>query len=74
MNNEYFSVLADEITNVSGIEQFTLCVIFVEYVENQYHVHNEFLNYIPVEDLASPGLANTVINYLAALYVLISIY
>lgn len=59
-----FSVLADETTDVSGIEQFSICVRYVDHNEGGYVVREDFLGFVPVEDVTGQGLANTLLTTL----------
>lgn len=56
----YFSVIADESTDVSGIEQFSICARFVDKTD-EYKIREDFLCFIPVEDVTGKGLANTLL-------------
>jgi len=59
--SRYFSVIADESTDVSGIEQFSICARFV-YKMDGYKIREDFLCFIPVEDVAGKRLANTLLT------------
>lgn len=50
-----FSVLADETADVSGIEQVSLCVRYVEL--NTLELHEDFLQFVPAVDMTGKGLA-----------------
>ncbi|XP_050540289.1 zinc finger MYM-type protein 1-like [Daktulosphaira vitifoliae] len=58
----YFSVIADESTDVSGIEQFSICARFVDKIDDDYIIREDFLCFIPVEDVTGKGLANTLLT------------
>lgn len=57
-----FSVIADESTDVSGIEQFSICVRFIDKIDDEYIIREDFLCFIPVEDVTGKGLANTLLT------------
>lgn len=57
----YFSAIADESTDVSGIEQFSICVRYVDKIDKEYIIREDFLCFIPVEDVTGKGLANTLL-------------
>ncbi|XP_015376839.1 PREDICTED: 52 kDa repressor of the inhibitor of the protein kinase-like [Diuraphis noxia] len=59
--SRYFSVIADESTDVSGIEQFSICARFVDKMD-VYKIREDFLCFIPVEDVTGKGLANTFLT------------
>ncbi|GBN58887.1 repressor of the inhibitor of the protein kinase [Araneus ventricosus] len=60
----FYSVLADETTVISQIEQFSLCV---RYVEEQSDKIRDFLTFVPVYEVTGAGLANTVLETLLIL-------
>lgn len=58
---KFFSILADETTDISGIEQFSLCARYIEISDDKLHVLKEdFLRFVPVEDVTGLGLGNTL--------------
>lgn len=59
-----FSIIADETTDVSGIEQFSICIRYVDKVEKEHSLREDFLCFVPVEDTTGAGLANTLVNEL----------
>ncbi|GBN84085.1 repressor of the inhibitor of the protein kinase [Araneus ventricosus] len=61
----FYSVLADKTTDISQIEQFSLCVRYVE--DQSYKIREDFLTFVPVYDVTSAGLANTVLETLSIL-------
>ncbi|GBN03105.1 hypothetical protein AVEN_270885-1, partial [Araneus ventricosus] len=61
----FYSVLADETTDIIQIEQFSLCVRYVE--DQQYKIREDFLTFVPVYEVTSAGLANTVLETLSIL-------
>ncbi|XP_025193531.1 52 kDa repressor of the inhibitor of the protein kinase-like [Melanaphis sacchari] len=56
----YFSVIDDDSTDVSGIEQFSICARFVDKTD-EYKIREDFLCFIPVEDVTGKELANTLL-------------
>jgi len=56
----YFSVIADESTDASGIEQFSIWARFVDKTE-EYKIREDFLCFIPVENVTGKRLANTLL-------------
>ncbi|GBL96318.1 Zinc finger MYM-type protein 1 [Araneus ventricosus] len=61
----FYSVLADETTDISQIEQSSLCVRYVE--DQSYKIREDFLTFVPVCDVTGAGLANTVLETLSIL-------
>ncbi|GBN83750.1 Zinc finger MYM-type protein 1 [Araneus ventricosus] len=61
----FYSVLADETTDISQIEQFSLCARYVE--DQSYKIREDFLTFVPVYDITGAGLANTVLETLSIL-------
>ncbi|KAJ8891750.1 hypothetical protein PR048_004303 [Dryococelus australis] len=49
--SKYFSVLLNETVDVSGIEQASLCIQYVEYDTEDFRLREDFLQFIPVIDL-----------------------
>jgi len=56
-----FSVLADESTDISSIEQFSICVRYLDFEPNNCE---NFLGFVPVTDVSGQALANSIKNYL----------
>ncbi|GBO09002.1 Zinc finger MYM-type protein 1 [Araneus ventricosus] len=61
----FSSILADETTVISQIEQFSLCVRYVE--DQSDKIREDFLTFVPVYDVTGAGLANTVLETLLIL-------
>ncbi|GBM29700.1 hypothetical protein AVEN_199145-1 [Araneus ventricosus] len=61
----FYSVLADETTDIGQIEQFSLCVWYVE--DQSYKIREDFLTFVPGYDITGAGLANTVLVTLSSL-------
>lgn len=59
-NSACFSVLADETIDISGIEQFSLALRFIENDK----VHEQFLQFIPVVSTTGASLSVHLINSL----------
>ncbi|KAG0428454.1 hypothetical protein HPB47_024565, partial [Ixodes persulcatus] len=56
-----FSVLGDEIMNIGGLEQMSICV---RYVQNDKD-REEFFGYAQVHDLSGRALAKEIIKFLS---------
>jgi hypothetical protein len=56
-----FTVLADETTDISGTEQFSLCA---RYVDPDGNIREDFLQFVPVTDVSGEGLASVIVNSL----------
>lgn len=54
----FFTVLADKTSDVQGIEQFSLCLRYVDDEPNE--VGEDFLKFFPVTDISGKGLADTM--------------
>ena len=59
-----FTVLADETADISGIEQVSLCAKYVDVDEKV--VREDFLQFVPTNDLTGKGLATLIIENLKA--------
>uniref|UniRef100_A0A8D8THQ5 Zinc finger MYM-type protein 1 n=1 Tax=Cacopsylla melanoneura TaxID=428564 RepID=A0A8D8THQ5_9HEMI len=58
-----FSILADETMDISGTEQFSLCARYLETTGDKGTVLKEdFLTFVPVEDLSGEGLSKTLLT------------
>lgn len=55
-----FSILADETSDIAGIEQFSLCFRYVDV--DTYNIREDFLQFVPVTDVTGKGLANVVMQ------------
>ena len=58
----FFSVLADETTDISCQEQLTLCA---RYVSDDFAIEESFLQFAPITDLSGKNLASTTLNHLS---------
>ena len=58
---KYYSILADETTDISGQEQLSLCV---RYVNSDFSVQERFILFEIVSDLTGKGLAETILRLL----------
>nr|CAH7760531.1 unnamed protein product [Callosobruchus chinensis] len=55
-----FSILADETADISGVEQLSLCV---RYVDNETpNIREDFVQFVPVHDVTGKGLANSIME------------
>lgn len=59
----FYSILADETTDISQVEQFSLCFRYVD--ENTMKIKEDFLTFIPVNDLTGVGLTKTIMDTIA---------
>ncbi|KAF2887123.1 hypothetical protein ILUMI_19050 [Ignelater luminosus] len=62
---KFFSILADESTDISCIEQFSLCFRF--YNSTTMKIEENFLKFVPVTNLTGQSLANVLITTLEGL-------
>jgi hypothetical protein len=59
-----FTVLADETTDVSGTEQFSLCVRYVDDTDSTCKIREDFLQFVPIFDVTGKGLAKVILDSL----------
>lgn len=59
---ECFSLLADETTDISGIEQLSLCVRYIEKTNSGSILKEDFLSFVPVNDVTGKGLMCTLLE------------
>lgn len=57
--SKYFSILADETTDIATKEQLAICV---RYVSDDNMIHEEFLQFFEIESLTGESLANSILN------------
>lgn len=65
--SKYFTILADETTDISQIEQFSLCARYVSESENGPVLMEDFLTFVPVSDVTGEGLARVIEEKLTTL-------
>lgn len=59
-----FSILADETSDISNVEQLSLCVRYVDVIEGQHFVKEDFLQFQPVTSMTGKSLAKNIIECL----------
>lgn len=63
-----FSILVDETTDVSRIEQMSFCVRYVdEDPEHKFILREDFLKFVPVKNTTGKNLANVILETLSFL-------
>lgn len=62
-----FPSIADETIDVSDIEQFSVCVRYVDENEGEYVTREDFLCFVPVEIVTWEGFANMLLTTFNAL-------
>lgn len=63
--SKYFSVLADETTDIAQMEQFSICILFID--ELLMVIREDFLTFIIFHDVTGLGLATVLQNTLKEL-------
>ena len=59
----FFSVLADETSDVAGMEQLSLCIRYVDNFEKEvYRVREDFIGFPPIKDKKCPGIKAAIIK------------
>ncbi|XP_004209363.2 52 kDa repressor of the inhibitor of the protein kinase-like [Hydra vulgaris] len=61
---KYFSVIADETTDVSHHEQLSVCIRFVCLINGFHTTREEFLNFKKANDVSGKGLGELIIQTL----------
>ena len=66
MHGEFFTVLADETTDVAGIKQLSVSSRYVCTDRNKvtWNMHEDFLGFVPIYDATGKGLATAILNML----------
>ncbi|KAJ8876829.1 hypothetical protein PR048_021276 [Dryococelus australis] len=62
----FYTVLGDETSDISQVEQFSLCVRYVDDYEEPYIVKDDFLSFVPVYDVTGEALAEVIERSIAA--------
>ena len=57
-----FSVIADETAGIPGTEQLSIGVGFVEEIEGKAQIREEFLEFIPLDDMDAATIADSIID------------
>lgn len=52
--------MADGTTDISGVEQFSVCARYVEKVNDREIIREDFLEFVPISDATGLGLSNTL--------------
>ena len=62
--NKFFSVLADETTDISQTEQFSLCIRYTNGGDGGTPItlREDFLLFVPVYDVSGKALANVILE------------
>lgn len=62
-NADCFSLLGDETMDVSGIEQLSLCLRYVDFSKDSTPVLREdFIGFVPINDQSSENLTNIILQ------------
>lgn len=64
-SSKCFSILADETTDISTIEQCSICVRYVKNIgtsHNQFTICENFLTFVPIKSTCGKDLADAIIN------------
>ncbi|XP_050064151.1 52 kDa repressor of the inhibitor of the protein kinase-like [Aphis gossypii] len=60
----FFSVMADETTDIGKLEQMSLCVRYIDPDNEVPTIREDFLNFVVVSDLSGSGLASVILENL----------
>lgn len=66
-SSKCFSIIADETTDISLMEQVSLCVRYVESKDNKFVLNENFLQFVPVTSTRGEDLARTILETLGSL-------
>jgi len=64
-DSKCFSVLADETADISGIEQVSICVRYID--RESIVLREDFLQFVPTIDVSGKGLARLILDSLQSL-------
>ena len=68
---KFFTILADEVTDSSNLEQVS---IVIRFVDGDQHIKVDFLNFITVERITGEFLANVLLSWLESHNTNVSFY
>lgn len=60
--SQCIAAIADETTDISGIEQFSVCVRYVDEIDGKSKIREDFLCFVPVENVTGKELAKTLLS------------
>lgn len=60
IRSQCFSILADETTDINGIEQFSLCVRYVHKVNYISVLREDFVKFVPAHETTGEALMKTI--------------
>lgn len=64
-NVKCFTILADKLSDISSIEQFALCIRYIELTDvNNFKIVENFLKFLPVESTSGQNLADVLLTTL----------
>ncbi|KAE9525840.1 hypothetical protein AGLY_014066 [Aphis glycines] len=64
-NAKCFTILADKTSDISSIEQFALCIRYIESTDvNDFKIVEHFLKFVPVESTSGQNLADVLLTTL----------
>lgn len=61
-NSECFAILGDETLDISGQEQFSLCVRYIQVTDSKHILKEDFVCFLPVHDMSSEALAKSILE------------
>lgn len=63
-NSAFFSVIADESADISGVEQLAIAIRFVDKNTVGYCIREEFLGFVPLESMDAKTVSNKILSSL----------
>ncbi|XP_050548714.1 uncharacterized protein LOC126910304 [Daktulosphaira vitifoliae] len=59
-----FSIIADETADISGVEQLTIVIRFLDKQSNPFKIREEFLGFLPLNKLDSESVATQILSFM----------
>lgn len=63
-SSAFYSVIADESADISGVEQLSIAIRFVDKKTTGYYIREEFLGFVPLESMDAITISNKILSSL----------
>ncbi|XP_046673522.1 zinc finger MYM-type protein 1-like [Homalodisca vitripennis] len=63
-DSKAFTLMADELADISGVEQISICIRYVSEDHGKFKICEDFLSFIPTTQLTGKGLADVILSFL----------
>lgn len=63
-NSKAFTIMADELADISGIEQISVCIRYINETNGTFKICEDFLSFVPTTQFTGEGIANAILDFL----------